>query len=485
MRKYLPIFLFLSGCVVGPDYRPPEYGISDEWVGQIDEWQEVVDAAPPITHWWIVLEDPQLDAYICMAAQYNNDVLTAEANILKARAMVKVTASALYPQILADFNGSRTYFSKNGPVFAANTFTQGTSPITGLPFQIQTPQMQNLFNALIDVSWEIDLFGQTQRSVEAACANFEATVEQKNDVLISVLAETARHYIDIRTNQQLGVLIQQNIDFLEQNLQVTKKRYQAGYSNSLDVFRLEAEVAAARASLPQILTNIYSGIYALATLTGNMPDCLADELLPLKALPALPLHVGVGLRSDILRRRPDVRYAERQFAASIANIGVAIASFYPSISLSGDIGLQSLKLSNWFSPSSKTWSYGGDINMPIFQGGALVGNLQINEASAAAAGYTYQQAILNAVQETETSLIAYEQSLQTIVLQKESLEKNRRVTRLTQERYAKGLVNVIDLLDAERQLNAAEQNLLQSHANALLNLIKLYKALGGGWEDDC
>lgn len=483
MKKWSCLLtLLFAGCMVGPDYEVPEYIVPDEWVGESQDSEDRIDNAPVLAEWWILLEDPQLDQYICMAATYNNDILTAEANILQARAYKMVTASAFYPQISADINASRTYFSKNGPIFAANSFTAGVSPTTGLPFQVQVPQIQNLFNALIDVSWEIDLFGKTCRAVQGAQAMLDASVEQRNDVLITVLAETARNYVEIRSNQKLGLLIQQNIDLLERNVEIAQKRYKAGYTNNLDLLRIEAEVASAKATLPNVLAEIYKGIYALAALTGNLPEDLADELLPIKPLPTTPSHVGVGLRSDLLRRRPDVRYAEREFAATVADVGVAVASFYPSFTLIGDIGLQSIKASNWFTPGSKTWSFGAGTSIPIFQGGQLIGNLELTEAAAAAAHYTYQQTILVAVQEAETSLIAYEQDLKTIELQQEAVEKTRKVAGLSNTRYTSGLVNVTDLLDTERQLNAAEQNLLQNQTAALLDLIKLYKALGGGWD---
>ena len=235
--------------------------------------------------------------------------------------------SSLFPQINADFNATKTYFSKNGPIFAASTFTQGTNPTTGLPFEVEVPQIQPLYNALFDASWEIDLFGKTRRNVEAAEAKIGSAIELRNDVLVSLLAEVAKNYIEIRSNQRQAELVERNIHLLEKQSEITRKSFQKGLDNQLDYENIEAQLASARSTLPNLIAQVYQGIYVISVLTGNMPEELLDELLPIKPLPKLPEEIAIGIRSDLLRRRPDVRLAERVLAASTATVGVAVAWF--------------------------------------------------------------------------------------------------------------------------------------------------------------
>lgn len=476
------ICVFFSGCLVGPNYRPPEVFLPDHW--NVNESFLCISPYedPPIA-WWQVFNDSLLNKYIEMAALCNKDILTAEANIWQARAFRQIAASDLFPHISADLNATRTYFSKNGPVFA---FTPGgqdpNSATSGLPFQIQIPQTQNIFNALIDASWEIDLFGKRRRSVEAADANVDSTVEQRNSVLISVFAEVAINYMELRSNQKRGLLIEEYISLLEENLLLSTKRFEVGYSDRLDLERSEAELAQSIAQLPILYAQIHQNIYALSILTGNLPETLMEELCPLHPIPSPPSAIAIGIRSDLLRRRPDVRYAERQLAVATANIGVAVASFFPSFTLIGDIGFQSLSLSNLFQAKSLTWALEGNVRIPIFQGGKLVGNLRANEAAAAAAAFTYQKTVLQAIKEAESGLAFYFEDLQTSEQLKEVASKYASLVFLTSERYAKGLISLTDVLDSQRHWNTAQQNLLTSETSALIDLIILYKALGGGWE---
>jgi NodT family efflux transporter outer membrane factor (OMF) lipoprotein len=417
---------------------------------------------------------------------HNYDVQAAEANVLQARGLRMIAASSWFPQITADFNATKTYFSKNGPVFAIGAAAGNpgvtTSSLTGLPFSLQIPQIQSLYNALLDATWEIDLFGKTRRSVEAAQANIESALEQRNDRLISVLAEVARNYIEIRSSQRLAVLTEENIKLLKQNVEIIKVSVERGLSNQLDLENIESQLDVAKAALPSLIAQVYRGIYAISVLTGELPETLAEEILPLKPLPKLQEKVAVGLRSDLLRRRPDVRRAERQLAGATANIGVAVASFFPTVTLLADGGFQSLKLSKLFQLPSKTWAVGGDINLPIFQGGQLMGNLKTNRAIASQAAFTYQQTVLNAVQDAESALVTYGEDLKTTQEFRKSVFRNRNIVKLTKQRYTKGLISLINLITIKRQFISTQESLLQSQTTALVDLIALYKALGGGWE---
>jgi NodT family efflux transporter outer membrane factor (OMF) lipoprotein len=482
MKKWIPPLLLLSGCMVGPNYQPPESCVSDTWNAQTSENR----SEPVEQKWWEAFQDDLLTKYVGLAASQNYDIQTAEANILKARALRQIAASSLFPQVIADVNGTKTYFSKNGPVFAIGQAAGNpgvtTSPLTGLPFVVQMPQIQNLYNALFDASWELDFFGKTRRSVESATAEYESLIDQRNNVLLTVLAEVARNYIDLRSFQERVDLLQANIRLYEENAKIVEAQLHYGYSNQLDLETIEAQLAAARAALPDANAEIYRAIYTLSILIGQPPETLVDELLPKRVLPRLPQEVAVGLRSDLLRRRPDIRYAERKLAEATANIGVAVASFFPTISLLANGGFQSLVLPQLFEWGSRTWAWGADVNMPVFQGGKLVGNLHLSRAEEAAAAATYQQTVLSALQDAETSLKTYQEKMAATKQYSENVLHNQYVVTLTRERYLKGLINQIDLLNNEKTLVSSKLTELDSKTGELLALISLYKSLGGGWE---
>lgn len=484
MNKRILIFLlFLGGCAVGPDYERPDTVIADQW----NTHAERIEAEEPPDAWWQSFGDQLLDRYMALAAVANYSIQVAEANILHARALRQIAASGLFPHANADLNGIKTYFSKNGPVFAIGQAAGNpgvtTSTATGLPFVLQTPQIQNLFNALFDVSWELDLFGKTRRLVESAQAGYEGVIDQKNDILISVYAEVARNYIDLRSLQKRSELLKKNIALYEQQEKVVQARLTSGYSNQIDLETAQAQLAEAKSKLPDIIAEIYRSIYTLSVLIAQPPETLCEELLEEKPLPALPAHVAVGLRSDLLRRRPDIRAAERKLAAATANIGVAVASFFPTITLVADGGFQSLLLPQLFTWGSRTWAYGADINQPVFEGGRLIATLHLARADATAAAAAYQQTVLNALLEAESFLKRLQTQAKTTSERLQNAAHNRSVVTITRERYTKGLINLIDLIGNEKQLINAELDLLDSQTIELENLISLYKSIGGGWKE--
>lgn len=483
MRKCL-LFLLLSGCALGPNYQTPENDIVDTW-GSEDEIN-VTSTNPPVADWWKLFHDPLLDQYVEKAKENNFDLLTAESNILQARALRQIEAGSFYPQIGADVNATRTYFSKNGPLFAIGPST-GSLPGTvssesGLPFSLQAPQMQNLYNILFDFSWEIDLFGKTKRRVEAADALVERTIDEKNDILISIIAELARNYVELRGFQEKKRLIEENISLISSQSQIIFQQLQFGLIGKIDNEQIEAALLEEKAKLPGIEAQIFKNIYMLSILTGSVPETLVHELEKAQSLPNPEREVAIGLRSDLIRRRPDIRRAERNLAAATANIGVAIASFFPTFNLIGDGGIQSLELKNLFSLASRTWAVGGDLATPIYKGGKLIGNLQAKKAETAAALYTYQQTILKALEETESAITSYSQDLKATQLKAERAEKYQTIALISNEQHKQGLIDLLKFLNAQRELNTAEETLLNSQITTLIDLIALYKAIGGGWE---
>lgn len=479
MRLYLygsiGLLLILNGCMVGPNYREPEIVVADEWHSCVCESEEMMIA------WWQQFNDPLLTRYIEEAACYNKSLLSAETTVLEAMALRQVVASQLFPHLGIGLNSSRTYFSKNGPIFATGVDQTSTS-LLGLPFEVHIPQIQNIFTTLLNASWTIDLFGKIRREVEVVDAFIGSAIEKKNDLLNIIIAEVAQNYIDLRSAQQQGRLIEENILLLEEEVRIANHRFQKGLTNALSRERIEAQLAELEGSLPPICSQIYQYIYAISLLTGKVPESLLCDLLPIAPLPCSPCEIGFGLRSELLRRRPDVRRAERMLAAANASIGVAVASFFPSLTLSSNLGLQSVHFSNLFEAASKTWSIGESVQLPIFEGGRLLGSLHLSESLTWQAYYDYQQVILTALQEAESALVAYGREEERESYLRKSMEHYRVYASLMENRFKKGLVGTTDLLESRRQLNSAEQTHLVSERVVLENLITLYKVLGGGWE---
>jgi outer membrane protein, multidrug efflux system len=474
--------VMLAGCTMGPKYKTPEITYSDEWHGEEDMTMSTFSKDPIATCWWEVFQDELLTKYIEKAAADNHTLLMAEANIQKARALKKIAASQFFPQLLLDFNGSKTYFSKNGPVFSGPSLAEGVSQMTGLPFQLQIPQIQPLYNALIDASWQLDLFGQIRNAVKVKSALIESAEETKKGVMLSIFAEIAMNYMQLRAVQQKGVLIEKNIHLLEEIQEITQKNMDKGLTSKLDLVQIQADLAKAQAELPLTYAQVYQMIYALSVLVAQPPEALLSELLPIKNLPAIPKNIAIGLRSDLLRRRPDVGQAERQLAAATANVGVAISSFFPVFTLGGDFGFQSLKFANLFTNMSKTWSIGGDVNMPLFQGGRLIGNLRVSESEAVFAAQSYEQTVLKALQEAESALSRYEGDLNTLSSLQRSVDKEAQACFIVQKQYEQGYADLTQLFQIQRTLNASEEAELDSRSSTLVDLIVLYKALGGGFE---
>ncbi|MCC5832779.1 MAG: efflux transporter outer membrane subunit [Chlamydiales bacterium] len=465
MRGWLfGLTLLLTGCLLGPNYHPPDLCVPERWES----------AGPPPLAWWEEFEDPLLNRYIEQAAACNLDLFIASTHLLKARALRKVAASELFPQVEGYPNALRLALSENGPFFASSFFDQ--FPEEGFS------SLLNIYSFLVSVNWELDLFGRIRRGVEAADATIGSAEEKRHGVLTALFADVALNYIDLRSSQQQAALIEEDIALLEDQAALVLHQWEKGLIDRLASEKLEAQLADLRAALPPIHAQICRDIYILSVLTGTLPESLVEELMPIRALPKPPDCIGCGLRSDLLRRRPDVRQVERELAAATANIGVAVASFFPSFSLLGMVGLQSTEANRLFQLDSKTWGIGALSSIPIYRGGNLVGNLRLTEAAAAAAAFTYQKTVLTALEEAESALAFYQEDRESVCHRKAALERYARIDTITADRFEKGLTDLTHVLESGRQLINAKQNLLDSETVLLLDVINLYKALGGGWE---
>jgi multidrug efflux system outer membrane protein len=457
----------LAGCMVGPDFVRPDPNVPERWA---EAPQQDVPAPPGPSRWWQSFADPQLDALIERAVQANLDLAVAESRVREARAARRIAGAPLFPFLDAGASLSRQWQSENAGFFGGGPI----GDIGGQPF--------TLYDVGFDASWEIDVFGGTRRGVEAADAELAASIEQRNDVLLTLIGEVARNYVELRGFQRELEVARGNVATQEDTLVLTRARYQGGLASDLDVARAEAQVRTTAARLPALDTSVRQSIHRLGVLLGEPPGTLLAELTPPLPIPPAPPGLPDGLPSDLVRRRPDVRRAERQVAAATARIGVATADLYPRFFLTGAAGLQSLDASDLFAGASKYWAVGPSIQWPIFQGGRIVGNIEVRDEQQQQALLAWRQTILAALEEVENQIVAYTRQRDRRATLAAAVDANQRAVDLAQALYTRGLTDFLDVLEAQSNLFLTQTELAQSDAQVSASLVALNKALGGGWE---
>jgi NodT family efflux transporter outer membrane factor (OMF) lipoprotein len=458
-------FLSLTACVVGPDYVSPGIATPKQWSEAATSKQIL-----QLQEWWKNFHDPILDQLINQAINSNLDLKLAESRIRASRLQYDATYAAAWPSLSLHSTASRRLNNTN----AASGST------TGGGFGVGN-QLINIFQLGFDATWEIDLFGGVQRTVEAQQADIAYEEESRRDRLVSLLAEIARNYIQLRMNQQLQQVTLANLHSQEETLQLVQIRQQAGLISNVDIAQSESQLASIKAQLPIYVTAEKQAVHAIALLLGQTPDKLPAQL---KNTTALPLSNDQGLAdlpSELLHRRPDIRMAERKLAASSAEIGIAITELYPKINLSAFLGLQNLRITD-FNPLGKSWSTAATLTLPIFNWGRLQTNIKVKEVLNEQAFISYQSTILTAFKEVEDALVAYLQEKQRTQALAEQITAQQLLINLATERYRKGLNTYLEVLDAQRGVYAAEREQLESWAKQSLQLVALCKALGGGWQ---
>lgn len=466
------LMLLVAGCSVGPNYREPPVTARAGWnEGQ----QEGVDTGTAeLARWWTAFDDPLLNSLIERAIRSNLDLRIAEARIREARGTLGAAGADLWPSVDVSSSYSRNRSSEN----AIGSPAQGAvvAPSTGRRLE------HDLFKTGFDSRWEIDIFGGVRRRIEAAQANVEATIEDRRDVLVTLLGDVAKNYIDLRGFQRRLEVAQANLKAQQVTLDLTRVRFDAGLASDLEVARAEGQANATAAQIPSLQSAIKETAYRLDLLLGVEMGSVSDELFSEAPIPALPPQAKVGLPIDLLRRRPDIRRAERQLAAATAQIAAARADLYPRFFLAGSIGLQSVSAGDWFSGSSRFWSIGPTISWPVFDAGRIRANIEIRNAQQEQVLRLYEKSVLTAFADVESTLVNYgnEQSRYRSLLQ--AVAANRRAVKLANELYIRGLNDFLEVLDAQRALYLTETELALSEATMASNLVALYKALGGGWE---
>jgi multidrug efflux system outer membrane protein len=461
--------LLISGCItVGPDYVAPKPQVPASFAeapasGDARSGQPAEDA------WWRNLGDPVLKSLLREALESAPDIAEAQARVLEARALSGYAGAARLP--IADAGGiyTRNLGSDNVP--------------TGVPPGGLGPDVHsNLWQAGFDASWEIDAFGGLHRTIEAAKANYQAVTEDRADVVLTLLAEVARNYVELRGAQRRIEVARENLA-IERDLEtLTQSLLSAGLAPRQDVLRAQAQVADTESIIPALNTDERAAIYRIAALTGRPFTEIVAKLSVAGPIPHAIYQIPVGLPSDLLLRRPDVRAAERRIAAANARIGIAKADLYPHFSLIGVGGIESLNLSSFFAGSSSYYQIGPGVSWRIFDAGRIRFQVLAESARTDAAAVAYQKSVLDAFRDVETALVAYAntQSRREKLAVESTADAD--ATAIARILYEQGVESFLPVLDAQRSLYAAEDELAQSERDSALALVALYKSLGGGWQ---
>ena len=462
--------LALAGCKVGPDYRPPRVDMPDDWVSPtaaelVASSQPSVPVVAPadLARWWAAFDDPVLTALVHRALEANPDLGIATARVRQARYARRLAGAALYPTV----DASAAYRRSKS---AGNDDTRGTE--------------RGLYQAGLDAAWEIDVFGGVRRSIEAAAADLRAALADQRDVQVILAAEVALNYLDLRSLQRQLVISRENLDAQRRSADVTRRRVEIGLEAGLDLANAESLVFNTEAQLPLQEAAIRQVMYALSVLLGLAPGALLDELSEDAPIPMTPPVVPVGLPSDLLRRRPDIRRAEAQLHAATARIGVAIADLYPRFALNGSLGVSGDRIQALSSRRYGSWSIGPSVSWPLFDAGRIRANIAIQTIEQEQAILNYRATILTALQEVESALVAFVAEQEHRRMLTQVVEAERRAVDLSTKLYKAGEIEFVNVLVAQRGLYASEEALVQSDRNVAANLVALYKALGGGWQSE-
>ncbi len=484
MMKYTVLsLLLLAGCMVGPNYRKPEIAMPAEF---LEGKGETEGSESNLCGWWKQFNDPLLDELIAQAASANFDWRIALEQIIEARAQYKVQRSKLFPEI--DLNAaairsrnSQNFFNPSSTELLSTSAPSTNPALASASSGIST--YQDFFQVGFDAIWELDFFGKFRRAKNAAYDSWEASRDEAQAVLILALSEVARSYVEIRGFQQKIKLTCEKIRADEEELALTQALFAAGLDSEIDVEGLIATLESDRAALPLLETGLKQTIFALAVLLGQLPEPLVARFNEIGPIPSGMDKVPIGLPSDLLRRRPDVRSAERQLAAATEMIGYAVADLFPHISLTGTgYGYESAMRTNWLTPPSRYWNIGPIINWDLIDFGRTRGQIAIQNSLQRQALLSYEKSVIAALQDVEGALIAYFEEQKRSGFLGEQVGADERALQLNEDLYRSGLANEIQVLEARKTLIDAQNTLVDSQQSLASDLIALYKALGGDWE---
>ncbi|WP_324028686.1 efflux transporter outer membrane subunit [Pantoea sp. JZ2] len=476
----LLLTLSLAGCSVGPDYQAPKPQLPGSYHALDSQERSKPQTSAVDTRWWRNFNDPQLDSLIARAIAGNLSLQQTVLRIAGAREQLSQAQGGLFPSLNGSAKVTRQQLGLEGLLKANGVNDQVDSTVASQLNGLTQPV--TLYQGSFDASWELDLWGKVRRQIESANAQQQAAIEQRNDALVSLEAEVVRAWLQLRGAQATVNTLQQQIAVADQTWQLTQSQQRNGLAPLTDVENARAQLSSLRAQLPQYQAQTRQAMNGLAVLIGKTPGALDAELQTPKALPALPNAVAVGIPSTLARRRPDIRQAEAKLHAQTAGIGVSVAQLFPSLSLTGQLGVRNTDASYLDDWSSHFYSVGPSLSIPLFQGGRLVSSVKLARAQQASAALDYRQTVLTALQDVENALVSYRADQQRVTALDETTGALQRTFDLASDSYRQGLSTFLEVLDAQRQLAQAEEQATQARMQSGLDLVALYKALGGGWE---
>jgi NodT family efflux transporter outer membrane factor (OMF) lipoprotein len=465
----------LGGCTVGPDYHTPDIALPDSFLPPVVQIAHKTTPQPrtDLTDWWQSLHDPELNSLVVRAIESNLDLQIALTRIQAALTQELVVIGESLPSSELDAGG--------GAGTGSNMTTGRASPVLRSATNSDNLAKRTVVGGF-DASWELDIFGKFQRELEAATYTAESLADARDWVLVTVAADVARAYLDMRAFQRQLAVLRKNIDVAKASLNFQKSRLQQGITNELDLVLAERYLATLQAGIAPLEAQIAASQHVIAVLLGQYPEELATELAKPGKLPVLPAQVPPGLPIDLLRRRPDIHVAERQLAAATARIGVATADLFPQLIVSGAVGGQGGPHSGNAIPLTFIGAAGPSVYWPFLDFGTLDAIANIAESQAHELLVSYKQTILIAVQQVDDAIASYTAAQQRLRDLNRAISAARQSTKLATERYDRGLTDYLNVLDAERQQFDLEEQYVATQQTAAEELITLYKALGGGWE---
>ena len=423
--------------------------------------------------WWKTFNDKELETLISEAVIANLDYKMALERVIDARAQRSITFASGLPSLSAKSSASRRFNNSAGAA-------QSGGATSGGGFGIGN-QLINIFQMGFDAEWELDFFGGVRRALEAADATIESEQENSRDVLVTLLGDVARNYIDLRANQLKLDVTRKTLSAQREIQNLVQTRQQSGLADMLDVAQAQSQADTTEAQIPGYEVQIDQSIHAISVLLGREPGALVIRLQNNSPVPKINTAVFADLPSELLKRRPDIRRAERQLAMANASVGVATAELYPKVNLAAFIGLQNMSIKD-FTPIGKSWSTASTLTMPIFNWGKLNANIRSKKSQYEQSFLSYKSSVLNAFKEVEDALVAVRKEQVRYQSLEKAAEANRLALTLAEERYEKGLTGFIDVLQSQQSLYQTETDLADSTAKVSSNQVALYKALGGGWQ---
>ena len=474
LLRLIASVLILSGCtMVGPDYVKPTAPEPEKWLESGSP--KIKSQQGKFGDWWTVFNDPALDELIQAANQQNLTLQIAGLRIYEARAQLGIAFGFQFPQTQQGLgSASLNQVSKNAPN------------------AVSADRYYSNFDIGLDAAWELDVWGKFRRAVQTGVANLEASIANYDDILVSLTAEVARTYIFMRTAEERLGVSRQNVEIQQKSLNIAEVRFNAGAVTELDVSQAKALLRSTQATIPGFETDIRQAKNALATLLGKLPGEIDAMLGGPGLIPKVPVEVAVGIPAELLRRRPDIRFAERQLAAQSAQIGFAKADLYPHFSLFGSLGFQTsgntdfrsnnAQFSDLFKTDSFTYSTGGGFNWDLFNYGRITNRVRVEDARFQELAVNYEDTVIRAAQEVEDAMVGFLNSQESVFYLADAVKASKRSVDLSLIQYREGLVDYQRVLDTQRDLTTQQDNFVFTAGSVGTNLVALYRSLGGGWE---